>query len=959
MGTLSSERRAIALQLAPFGVVALLGFATIALPPSPDAVEMSAAVLVLFGIIATVLIFPWARPPHALSVMPPLAYLVVVALMRDAQGGAASGYAPLALLPVFWIALYGTWRQLALCTVGIGALFVVPLLKLGGTAYPLSEWRRAALWIAASALIGFTTQRLVTRSANDSRERATERDFIDAVLENAGALVIVFDRDARILRFNPAAERASGVRAQDALGRTLEDLGLLPPEDEAGVRGAFARLAAEEGPLPHENRWIARDGTQRTHVWMNSVLLDERGELMHVISTGIDMTGQRAAEEAARAEAERFGSVLRAATEYSIIGTTAEGTITVFNEGAERLLGYSAGEMIGRSPQPLHDPGEVAARAAELGLEPGFEVFVAAARADDSETRDWTYIRKDGGRVPVSLTVTAIRAPDGAPVGFIGIARDVTAQRRAEHALHESEALYRLLVRNLPDAIVSLYDRDLRGVIVGGQMFEGEGIDPEELVGRHLADSLSPDRFARLEPLFQSALAGESASLEYVSDRTGVVYDLQVAPYRDDSGAVVGAFSVGRDITARRRAERQLDAQSSVSRVLVENPTVEDALSRALAAVCDALDWQLGFAWAAGESGSELRCAAVHAAFGFEESAAALAAVPAVVGEGLAGRSWHSRRPVLMQNPEELARRLGGAAVPAIRFAVAVPILSVSGEMLGVAEFLGSDEAVPSSVVETLESIASQFVQYVERKRAEAAAAQVKEEFVANVSHELRTPLTAIDGWLQIILGDESGPLNDEQRRFLTIVKRNSDRLMRLVGDLLAASQIDAGQLSLELVDVAEVARETGDLLAGLAAEKLIDLTVDIETPNGDGDPVVYGDRSRLAQLVTNLLANAIKFTPREGSVAVRVSTRDQRCVLEISDTGIGIPLEERASLFSRFYRASTATDQGIIGTGLGLAISKTIVDEHHGTIGILDSDGPGTTFVVELPLAVRAEARR
>ena len=93
--------------------------------------------------------------------------------------------------------------------------------------------------------------------------------------------------------------------------------------------------------------------------------------------------------------------------------------------------------------------------------------------------------------------------------------------------------------------------------------------------------------------------------------------------------------------------------------------------------------------------------------------------------------------------------------------------------------------------------------------------------------------------------------------------------------------------------------------------------------------------------------------------MAVRVSTRDQRCVLEISDTGIGIPLEERASLFSRFYRASTATDQGIIGTGLGLAISKTIVDEHHGTIGILDSDGPGTTFVVELPLAVRAEARR
>ncbi len=125
--------------------------------------------------------------------------------------------------------------------------------------------------------------------------------------------------------------------------------------------------------------------------------------------------------------------VLRAATEYSIIGTEPEGTITVFNEGAERMLGYRAAEVVGRvMPEIFHDREEVARRAAELGIAPGFEVFVAAARRGEAETREWTYVRKDGTRLPASLTVTAMRDAAGTLTGFIGIARDLTAERRAE-----------------------------------------------------------------------------------------------------------------------------------------------------------------------------------------------------------------------------------------------------------------------------------------------------------------------------------------------------------------------------------------------------------------------------------------------------------------------------------------------------------------------------------------------
>lgn len=134
-------------------------------------------------------------------------------------------------------------------------------------------------------------------------------------------------------------------------------------------------------------------------------------------------------------ERSRLRGVLRAATEYSIIGTDPRGTILVFNEGAERLLGYRAAEVVGlATPLLIHDPAEVQARAAALGIAPGFDVFVAAAREGGAETRQWTYVRKDGRRIPVSMTVTTTYDDAGVLTGFMGIARDITEERRAEEA---------------------------------------------------------------------------------------------------------------------------------------------------------------------------------------------------------------------------------------------------------------------------------------------------------------------------------------------------------------------------------------------------------------------------------------------------------------------------------------------------------------------------------------------
>jgi signal transduction histidine kinase len=226
---------------------------------------------------------------------------------------------------------------------------------------------------------------------------------------------------------------------------------------------------------------------------------------------------------------------------------------------------------------------------------------------------------------------------------------------------------------------------------------------------------------------------------------------------------------------------------------------------------------------------------------------------------------------------------------------------------------------------------------------------RLKNEFVATVSHELRTPLTSMMGFLEMLREGEAGELLPEQERFLSIVHRSSERLQRLVGDLLFIARLDAGGLQLHLADgvpLDDVVSEAVEAASADARSHEVDLRLE-----RDGAVEVRGDRERLGQLVSNLISNAVKFTPAGGNVTARVFAESGLGVIEIEDTGIGIPKAEQDRLFQRFFRASTATDQAIPGTGLGLAITKAIAEAHDGQISFRSQPGEGTTFRLELPL--------
>jgi signal transduction histidine kinase/HAMP domain-containing protein len=231
---------------------------------------------------------------------------------------------------------------------------------------------------------------------------------------------------------------------------------------------------------------------------------------------------------------------------------------------------------------------------------------------------------------------------------------------------------------------------------------------------------------------------------------------------------------------------------------------------------------------------------------------------------------------------------------------------------------------------------------------AEREAERAKEDFFALVSHELRTPLTAILGYVELVLGDDSETLPEEHARHLAVVERNAQRLLRLVGDLLFAAQVESGSLLLVpgAVDLAQLARDAVELARPRAEDADIALTLEVVPV-----PPCLGDRDRLAQVLDNLVSNALKFTAPGGRVGVRLTARDGRAQIEVHDTGVGIPEEDIPRLFDRFYRATNATGHTMPGLGLGLMIVRAIVEGHDGTVAVASTVGSGTTITVELPL--------
>jgi PAS domain S-box-containing protein len=633
-------------------------------------------------------------------------------------------------------------------------------------------------------------------------------------------------------------------------------------------------------------------------------------------------------------ESARLDAVLRAATGHSVIACDLDGTITTFNPGAERMLGWRAVDLLGRSMvEVLHDPDELAARGAEVGCAPGLPALTHAVTASGGmETRDWSYRTRDGSRLTVSLAMTGIRNADGQLVGYTGVATDVTEARRTLRSLQSQREVYRMLIDHLPMTTVGVFDERLHCLTMGGYWIGTSGTDPETVIGKHIGEFFEePDRAAGVA-IYEAGL--HEPQLADLDLSTGHVYRFEVLPLSAPAGERY-VLSVARDVTETRRTEQERERMTTA--LAVSEANFREAFDGA----------PIGIALTTVRDDGVERFVRVNQAFAglLGLDASALVDVPVAdvthPEDGILQPDFAARGVGATRLRKRFLHSSGRAVWTEVTYAV---VHDQDGAPLHIIKHIQDIRAIKESERALLDAL--------EQQRAATARLReldtVRREVVGTISHELRTPLTSIRGYLELLASE---PLSDRQQQMIEVVLRNSERLAALVDNLLVLVKLDATDAtttSTAEVCIQDVARAAIDTVRPEIVERQQDLQVRFAAD----DAIVHGDAEQLHRALLNLLSNASKYTAARGRIDVDVALANGRVHIAIRDTGIGIPEEEQAQLFDRFFRASTARDLAISGNGLGLAIVKSVVDLHDGTIAVESAPGQGSCFTVELPLA-------
>jgi len=236
----------------------------------------------------------------------------------------------------------------------------------------------------------------------------------------------------------------------------------------------------------------------------------------------------------------------------------------------------------------------------------------------------------------------------------------------------------------------------------------------------------------------------------------------------------------------------------------------------------------------------------------------------------------------------------------------------------------------------------------IEAKKAAEEANQAKSEFLANMSHELRTPLNSVIGFSDILLEEVKGELNDPQKKYVSNIARSGKHLLSLINDILDLSKIEAGQKQLEYssFELHEALDEISKLTKPLISKKNIGLQMELPSE----DIRVYADRKKFKQIMYNLLSNAAKFTPDKGTITIIANQEKDKLKVAVSDTGIGIPESEQATIFEPFQQVKSSKSSEHKGTGLGLSLVRELVEMHGGQVRLKSEVGKGSTFSFTIP---------
>ncbi|HYN84845.1 MAG TPA: PAS domain S-box protein [Pyrinomonadaceae bacterium] len=647
----------------------------------------------------------------------------------------------------------------------------------------------------------------------------------------------------------------------------------------------------------------------------------------------------------------------------------ADGTILWANRAELEMLGYDEGEYVGHNIAEFH-----------VDREAIDDILCRLSSGEALDNYEARLRRKDGAVRHVLINSNVMWGEQGEFVHTRCFTRDITERVEAERALRDSATeLSRLaaIVESSQDAIIS---KTLDGVITSWNAGAERmyGYTAGEALGRHISMLAPPERAGEIEDILRRLGAGEHVEhLETQRVRKdGVRLDvsLAVSPVKDASGRVVGASTIARDITERRRSEQSARFLAGVSELLSSSLDYEATLERLARLSVSSLAADHCVVDLLGDDGRARRVVSTHVDPSMQEVMNGLRnhppreggefGVPRVLRTGrpeIVSATSEETLRAMARDPEHLAllRRLG------LHSFMTVPLFA-RGRIIG-ALTLGTTEGGREYDERDLvfaEEVARRAALAIDNARLYREAREsnrLKDEFLATLSHELRTPLTPVIGWTHMI---RTGRLTEaEVRQGLEVIDKNSQALALLINDLLDMSSILSGKMSIERAPVRldEVVSAAVETVRPHAEARRVSLDLSLDgLDRGARAPLVSGDRTRLGQVFWNLLTNAVKFSPPGARVSVRASAVDGHARVEVADEGRGIAPDFLPYVFERFRQADQTTTRSHGGLGIGLALVKSFVEAHGGTARAeSDGLGLGSRFTVTLPLvpAQSAEA--
>ncbi len=793
--------------------------------------------------------------------------------------------------------------------------------------------------------------------------------------------IITADVNGTITEANDAFLKMVGYTREDLLTGKVRWDAMTPLEYRAVDRRAIAQMLTTGVNTPYEKEYIRKDGS-RIPILLGSTLfegLQEQG-----VGFVLDLSDRKQTEQALQQALQRLTFHVDNSP-LAVVEWDRNYRVSRWSQQAEAIFGWKAEEVLGKQPSDWEfvypeDLDEVKAVIGRL--------------VDGSEQRNMVRNRnytKDGSIVYCEWYSSALLDESGNFESVLCLVLDVTARKRVEEALRQSEQRYRSLVVATSQIV---WTTDPEGQVVDMPEWRAyTGQSQEEVKGLGWLAAVHPedrDRTAqvwseavRTKSLYQTEyrMRGVEGNYRYFSVRgVPVLADGNIREW-------VGTCT---DITQRKSAEEQIrlhttrlqalaEASRSFSEAVLDFQAVLDTVSRLLAELIgDTCVIRL-----LSKDGQWFELVTVDRfnpeAMPTDETSSSalmreLLAAPQPSDRGLTSRVMQTGQPLLIPvvSQEELRASVHQNYLPYLdRFSVhsiLIAPLRVRGRAIGTVEIFRDRAGCPYNVDDLvfLQDLADRAALAIENARLYRQAVEanrLKDDFLAVVSHELRTPINAVLGWATLLRTRKFNP--EKIAQALEVIERNAKLQTQLIEDLLDISCLMRGQLRLncrplDLIPVLEAAIKT---VLPTAEAKKIQLVSVLEPAVG----LVWADPDRFQQVIWNLLSNAIKFTPTDGQVELRLLTvssskshttaNGQRTTqkyaqIEVSDTGIGISPDFLPYVFDRFRQAENATTRSQGGLGLGLAIVRQLVELHGGTVRV-DSlgIGQGATFTVQLPL--------